>query len=428
MQQQTIPVEPTTPVRVGTVTGDLRVAGWERSEIMAKTDGDRLNLTVADGEARVACDEDLILYLPRPATLIVEKVAGDASLQAMHGPLRLGPVAGDVALNDVGPVDAETIAGDASLRNVGAMSARAISGDFTLRAGNGPCAIETIGGDASIRDVNGGLSIQNVGSDLYVRNVRGSVNVNAGADIALYLEPLPGQVYTATAGDDILVRIPCEANVELHLVGGEADNVHVDIPGVDLAGDAAAYDLTIGPPGEDIARLYLTSGDDLLVTCRDDAWESAADFGVGMADGSGWGIPPVPPLPPDFSERINRRVQAAMERAQARVEEASRRADAAGRRAGTKVEAAVRRAEAKARAAEIRARRGWKVEYIGPGGKPTSELNVGRWHWDLTSRGPGEPYGEPVSDEERLSILRMLQEKKITLEEAEDLLAALEGR
>ena len=35
---------------------------------------------------------------------------------------------------------------------------------------------------------------------------------------------------------------------------------------------------------------------------------------------------------------------------------------------------------------------------------------------------------EPVSEEERLMILRMLEEKKITLEEADQLLSALEGQ
>jgi hypothetical protein len=35
--------------------------------------------------------------------------------------------------------------------------------------------------------------------------------------------------------------------------------------------------------------------------------------------------------------------------------------------------------------------------------------------------------GEPVSEEERMAILKMLQEKKITSEEADKLLAALEG-
>jgi hypothetical protein len=410
MQQQTISAVQDVFVKVDTVPGDLRVAGWERAEIMGKTDGDELIMTSNDGEVLISCDEDLILYIPRQSRLEIQDISGDASLQALHGPLTIGPVAGDLTMHDVGPVNLDTVSGDASLRNVGAVTAKSISGDFTLRVGNGPCAIENIGGDASIRDVNGEVAVQSVGSDLYLRNVRGNINVSAAADVALYVEPIPGNMYTATAGDDIIVRLPCEVNVELHLVGGDADNVSVDIPGVEFPGDSATYDITVGEETENIAKMYLTSGDDLLVTCQAGAWESAADFGVDMADSGGWGIPPIPPLPPDFSERINRRVQAAMERAQTHIEAAGRRAEGAGR----KVEAAVRRAEAKARAAEVRARR--------------SGVNVtmDRWHWDLTPHGPVEG-GQPISDEERLTILRMLQEKKISMEDAEKLLAALEG-
>ncbi len=410
MQQQTLSVDPHLPVHVSAVRGDLRVAGWERAEIMAKTDGDHLTLTIEGGQACLVCDEDLILYLPRPAALTVESVSGDASLQALQGPLRLGPVAGDVTMNDLGLLDAETIAGDASLRHVGPVSAKSVSGDFTLRGCKGDCVLETVGGDASLRDVKGSLVIQSVGSDLYVRGVRGSVNVTAGADVAIYLEPQPGCLYHATAGDDLLVRLPKDVNVELHLVGGGPENVQVDIPGVELSGEMSAYNLTIGPQTENIAKMYLTAGDDLLVTSRADAWDSAADFGVGMADSGDWDIPPIPPLPPippDLSERINRRVQA-VERSRERVEVASRRTEA-------KVEAAMRRAEAKARAAEVRARRG------------QVSMEIGRWNWDLTPRGPAEK-PEPVSEAERLQILKMLQEKKITVEEAEKLLAALEGK
>ncbi len=414
MQQQTISVDPGLPVRVSAVAGDLRVAGWERAEVMAKTDGDRLTLVVEDGEARVACDENLILYLPRAAALIVESVAGDASLQALHGPLRLGPVAGDVTMNDLGPVDAETIAGDASLRHVGPFSAKSISGDFVLRGCKGDCVLETVGGDASLRDVEGRLVIQSVGSDLYARGVRGGVNVSAGADVTLYLEPGPNGLYHVSAGDDLLLRLPKDAQVELHLVGSDPQNIQVDIPGVELSGDASAYDLVLGPQTENIAKMHLTAGGDLLVTSRADAWDSAAEFGVGMRDASEWSIPevppipPIPPIPPDLSERINRRVQAAMERSRERVEAASRRAE-------IKVEAAMRRAEAKARAAEVRARRG------------QVQMNIGRWNWDLTPRGPVEK-ADAVTEAERLQILKMLQEKKITVEEAEKLLAALEGK
>jgi hypothetical protein len=38
------------------------------------------------------------------------------------------------------------------------------------------------------------------------------------------------------------------------------------------------------------------------------------------------------------------------------------------------------------------------------------------------------PPGEPVSEDERLAILKMLQEKKISMADAEKLLAALEGK
>ena len=41
---------------------------------------------------------------------------------------------------------------------------------------------------------------------------------------------------------------------------------------------------------------------------------------------------------------------------------------------------------------------------------------------------PPQPPKEVVTDEERLLILRMLEQKKISLSEAEELLSALEGR
>lgn len=416
MLQKTLSVDQGATVDILSIPGDLRVAGWDRSEIMAKTDGDELQLQETGEDIQAGCDGDLILYIPRQSTLNIRNVSGDASLQAVEGPIRVGPIAGDLTMHGVGPVNLETVAGDADLRQIGAVTAKSISGGFTLRGGSGPCAIETISGDASIRDVKGEVAIQNVGSDIYIRHVQGSVNVNAGADVALYLDPQPGQIYTATAGDDIIVRLPPDVNVHLNLVGTNPDQIQVNIPGVEFQGGSTSYDLTVGQESENIARMSLTAGDDLLVTCKADAWESAADFGVGMNDGSNWTIPtipPIPPLPPDFSERINRRVQAAMERAQSHIESAGRRAEYAGR----KVEAAVRRAEAKARAAEVRARRG----------QMNMNLKVGRWEWDLAPQGEEES-PQPATDEERLAILRMLQEKRISLEDAEKLLAALEGR
>lgn len=425
MQQQTITVSPDPNVLVRTISGDLRVAGWERNELMAKTDGGVLNLAPDADPIAISCDEDLILYLPRGANLQVERVAGDASLQALRGPVTLGPISGDLTMNDLGPVTLGTVFGDASLRNVGALNAEKISGDFALRDGHGVCAVDAIGGDASLRDVDDMVTIQNVGSDLYVRNVHGAVNVTAGADVALYVDPKPGQTYDVTAGDDLIVRLSPETNVKIHLTGGSPESIHVDFPGVELPEDCSECKVIIGEETDGMAEMILTAGDDLLVTSQADPWESAADFGVGMGDGTEW------PLPPDFSERINRRLQDAMERTRARLSEqameqagaaleaASRRAEASGQRASIKIEAAMRRAEAKARAAEVRARRGQA--------NMQANINIGRWKWDLTPGGPVQT-SAPISDDERLTVLKMLQEKKISIEEAEKLLAALEGK
>jgi len=418
MKQQTVPVSPNTKVLVQEVRGDLRVAGWDRNELMVKTDGSDLDLVTGADSLTISCDEDVILYLPRATRLQVENVHGDASLQALTGPVTLGTISGDLTMKDLGPVTLGTVSGDASLRNIGTLNAENISGDFALRGGHGVCAVADIGGDASIRDIDGVLTIEQVGSDLYVRNVHGAVNVNAGADVALYLEPLPGQTYDITAGDDLILRLSPDASVKLHLTGGSPDSIQVDFPGVELPEDCSGCEVVIGSFADNMAEMLLTAGDDLLVTSQADSWESAADFGVGMRDGSEWNMPPFE-LPDDFSEHINRRVQAAMERAHSHLEAANRRAEAAGNRASIKIEAAMRRAEAKARAAEVRARRG--QAHI------QAHIGVGRWNWDINPHGPVQA-AAPVSDDERLAVLKMLQEKKITLEEAEKLLAALEGK
>ena len=414
MQQQTVPVNPNASVVVHAVHGDLRVAGWERNELMAKTSGSILELVSGTFPITVSCDEDLIIYLPHAASLQVERVKGDANLQALSGPLTLGPVDGDLTIKDLGPVTLGTVSGDASMRNVGALNAESISGDFSLRGGKGVCAVDRIGGDASIRDIDDMVAIENIGADLYVRNVHAAVDVKAGADVALYLAPLPGQTYDISAGDDLILRLPPDANVRLHLTGGSPDSIHVDFPGVSRPEDCAGCEVLIGQEADGMAEMVLSAGDDLLVTSQADSWESAADFGVGMRDGNEWTFPPFE-LPEDFSQRINQRVQAAMERAQSHLEAANRHAETAGHRASIKIEAAMRRAEAKARAAEVRSRRG------------QAAVRIGRWNWDVTPHGPAQT-SAPVSDEERLSILKMLQEKKISVEEAEKLLAALEGK
>jgi hypothetical protein len=166
--------------------------------------------------------------------------------------------------------------------------------------------------------------------------------------------------------------------------------------------------------GKGAAKIVLTAGGSIHVTSKANEWESAAEFGDFMGDIFGGDFPDIPPIPPvpgvpsDLNEQIRSRIRSEMGKSL----KAQMRAEAAAQRAQRKMESAVRRAEHKVRAADRRGR--------GTAG--------GNWSFSMPFSEAGTPPPDSVSDEERLTILRMLEEKKISLEEAEKLLAALEGR
>jgi len=199
----------------------------------------------------------------------------------------------------------------------------------------------------------------------------------------VYLDPKADGGYSIVAGDDILLVLPLDANATMSMQG---DKIDIDLPGVDPDEDATERVVVLG---DGSAKISLSAGGDVRVSNREDAGEFAQEFGnfAGMNfDFSG------------FGERISRQVERVTARATKRAEEAVRRAE---------------------RTAERHARRG----RVG--------LEIGRWNWDLKGAPkpptPPVPPTEPVSDDERMSILKMLAEKKITAEQAEQLLSALEG-
>ena len=72
--------------------------------------------------------------------------------------------------------------------------------------------------------------------------------------------------------------------------------------------------------------------------------------------------------------------------------------------------------DAEGRAERAKRKRSFTLSFGGGSGTRSSR-----------AAAPAEPR-EPVTDDERLLILRMLETKQISVEEAEKLLSALEGR
>jgi hypothetical protein len=355
MAKQTLSAGATPRLRIERVGGDLSLVGWEGSEILFKADEEDLRLSQEDDLVTISCEGDLSLRVPRGASLTALVVEGDAAIRGLDGAIEVGEIHGDL-----------------SARDVRALSVASVHADFSLRGAQGEIHLRNVAGDASLRDVQGNIALDSVADDLALRNVQGNVRANVGEDAVIYLEPRPGDACAITAGEDILLVLPANADAALVM---NADEISVDWPGVPFE-DTTSRVVTLGTGS---ANIVLKAGGEIRVTSDVDAGESAEEFGNFAGMMFDWSD-----LGQDLGEQISRRVREAARRAEKQATAAARRAEQAMRRSS---------------------------RWGGGGGAPAAP----------------RPPAEPPSDEERLAILKMLAEKKITAEEAEKLLAALEG-
>jgi hypothetical protein len=342
---KTISAGRTPKILLETIGGDLSLVGWEGEDILLKGDDDEIRFKQDGDKVTISCDDDISIRVPKASLVYINMIGGDASIRGVVGGIELKEIAGDLSIRDVESV-----------------------------------AIDTIQSDFSLRGAKGHLSVKNAQSDVSIRDVRGNVSANVSEDVVLYLNPRAGNVYSVTAGDDILLVMPPKANATLTL---NADEIDVEWKGIPNDADATSRVITLG---DGSALITLKAGGDIRVSNQADAGDSAEDFGnfAGMGfDWSGFGVA--------LSERISRQVEQA-------TRGSTRKAEEAARQAARKAEEAERRVNRR-----------------------------GRPNWDVSPKGVPMPPKPQVSEEERMAILKMLQEKKITAEEADNLLAALEG-
>jgi len=332
------------------------------------------------GDLLIKGDDDDLRFEQTGEAVSVSS-GSDLSVRLPKGAsLEIKFIGGDASIRGVtGGIEIKEMRGDLSMRDAGSVAVDTINGDFSLKSATGNLYVKNALGDVSIRDVDGTVTLDSVADDLALRGARGNIKVNVGEDVVVYLEPKADGVYSVNAGDDILLVLPKSANATVSMQGDEID---VDWQGIEADDEATQRVVVLG---DGSAKISLTAGGDVRLTNQANAGDSADEFGNFAGLNFDWS---------GFGDRISRQVEQAAARATKRADEAVRRA-------------------------ERHARRGVK-----------SGMAVGRWNWDLKSPKPPtppEPPADPVSEDERMAILKMLAEKKITAQQAEELLSALEG-
>lgn len=387
----TVETGPAPSVMIEECLGDLSIRGTEEP---------RLSIYLPNGAKA--------LSLRREGEAVVLSLRSDARLACPRGArLTLATVRGDLWVREVaGPITVGTVSGDGILRRVGSLTLDELSGDLSLHGAAGEVRLRAVFGDAGVRDVDGLLSIRAVRGDLRAAGLRGGAAVEeVGADLRLRPPYIPGAEYRFGVGSTARLVVPADASVRFALRA--RGRVRSTIPGLSLAEEQGRMMGTLGG-GE--ALIEVTAGSHILLVSEVAEEAEWGAWVMGMED---------------IGAAVAARVTEAMTLLEARLEDSLRSVN--GEEIRRRVEQAVERARREAERARQEARQeAERARREAERARMRAERADRRWQ-RASGRRP-EPPRPAASAEEILRVLRLVEEGKITPEQAAELIAALEER
>jgi hypothetical protein len=393
MNEQRIPVGEAVALVLHKVTGDLKIEAGAGTDILLVCD-EEVTPTRDDDEIRLTCRGNCGLTMPAGLGLRFERVVGN------------------VVITDISAeIEGKQISGDLRLSRTGAAQVGAVGGDASAADCTSDLQILAVGGDLSVESLAGNLSA-GVGGELKVSGAQGTLVAHAGGNARLDYATVAGGVHVVQSGGNIECRLPPDVDATLNLQYG---------------GSLRVGDPRVRNPGQGhLSRLVLGSGDNAVyfmaggnITLRDgvtgdtvsdaesrDVYTQYVEENVqnlagdleaqlsamasqldeqmgGLAYGD------------EIAAKIQERMRKVMAKAEAKIERAMQKAERNAARQSARVEN---------RAAKKRA--------AGQRGPSTSQ----------SARRKRD-----TGDEERAAVLRMLEQGKITVDQADRLLSAMEA-
>jgi DUF4097 and DUF4098 domain-containing protein YvlB len=433
----TLRFEPSPQIKLIQADADVAINGWDRPVIEVTLDGDLDQCTAeqVQGALNLTSHAALALHVPRATTTYVQQVSGDLLLRDLEGEVAIDTAQGDVSIRGVSaPVTAQEIHGSlAATRLAGTFSAHMIHTDLQLIEAEGG-RLEQIDGAVHARSIAGDLELGEVGGDITVRGILGALKLERGhgslqahdlhsglevthvaGDLSLKTAPQAGYLYRAQVGGEIRARFPAETSARFDL----RSNSLVSARLATLEKQEPQH--VIGQAGAGEAEVILQADGDVWVQVyghqddSSDAWETMDTISARIEAeiAQHLGKLTVDAATQREIDKALRKAEQELAQAQLDLERETQRAHERARRAQEKAAQAARRAQERI----ARKSRSWGVTIdTGAGlfGPPIPQHH----------REPKPPH---VSTEEQLAILKMLQEGKISVKEAEELLKALEG-
>jgi hypothetical protein len=393
------------------------------------------------------------------------RIGGEFSIRDVAGPLVVGNVGGNFRASEVkgnvqwehcsgngsvseieGHVSAGKVRGNLNATALMSLSVESVSGNLNVKEATEKITIQKVGGNLSIIDCVGDVDAEYVGGEVKMRDSVGALRAKVGGNAKLNLLEITTPNVSVQAGGEIRCRVPLAVDAQVSLSAGHTLTVkNLPLP---EQWDSRQMEFVLGG-GE--GQLVLEAGHSIKLVGADEV-EEIPDWDVDL-DFQFQG---------DFNERATVLVQQVADQVEAQVEAFTRqlnerlsqldsgdaiaakvqqKVQSAMRQAEEKIAETVRRAERQAERAERHAERHaareerYRVRVMPPtpptpptpgmAGRPGAPGFPFSQMLPPQSAPTSKPKRNPPSAEERMMVLKMLEEGKISVEQAEQLLAAM---
>lgn len=413
METISYPAEAVSAIQLQ-IAGNLKVRGWDEPVVEAKVSG-KGNLSISEeaGQITLQAQSNTTLSVPAGADLDITAVEGNVKGADLSGALKITRVAGNLKLANVGPVAIEKVYGNANIRGAA-----------------GPLSLVSVYGNLKVSDIAGEVSaVENIKGNMVLTAVQGA-SAEALGNTTLSIYASEGETYDIKATGNIHCYLDPDSSAAIS-AHSSAGNIRLDLPEQNEHLRETDHSLALGA-GQ--ARVNLSARGYIHIALRDRQ-------------------PEPPPQSEDLaeiqelenmSEEINHLIDKQMEALEEQINETLSHIDEAESneltsdideiveqaRQYSTLAALEAQASAEAAADQAQAKLIIKLEKAKQkAAKKQASGSEGRKRrWSGAAGRANKGASNDVTEEERLMVLKMVEEDKISLEEADELLAALEGK
>lgn len=396
----------------------VQIKGVNRAQVACTIDSPQLaTLTEVDSHVYITVNANCQLELPENSSIEIERALGSLKIENIKGRITADKVLSSLVLSKVdqanvgmvggsfsvqnasGAVVVDKVAGNLTVDHVRSFKSDKVGGSCTLRNIEENCRVENAGGNCLAQGLTGETVLSKFGGSIKAREVVFWDTVKAGGNINLANCRFEKDLNLSAGGNVKLALAEGMENIMFKFYSG-AQRIHIKVHGDDISTNSSEFEHQFGD-GE--RKIKVNAGGSIFLT---DEIETGEEL-VG-----------------DLTSRFDFKESPLSQLIQERINTATRRAEEKVKAAELRLEKIMDRVDS---TRDIDIDFGLDDDSAGDKTKHVSTENFQAKTPVSSSVDQTVVNKKGATNEERLMILQMLQDNKITVDEAEALFKAMEG-